>query len=64
MALFGGTISGMGVGILMPFRNIKSLSEVLPSIQRRLVIASLVLFILFTAIVIYRMVVSRLILEG
>jgi len=64
MALFGGTISGMGVGILMPFRNIKSLSEVLPSIQRRLAIASLVLFILFTAIVIYRMVVSRLILEG
>ncbi|HUL23355.1 MAG TPA: hypothetical protein VLZ10_18010 [Thermodesulfobacteriota bacterium] len=54
----------MGVGILMPFRNIKSLSEVLPSIQRRLAIASLVLFILFTAIVIYRMVVSRLILEG
>jgi hypothetical protein len=63
-ALFGGTISGMGVGILMPFRNRKSLSETLPSIQRRLAIASLILFILFTAIVTYEMVFSGLILEG
>ena len=64
MALFGGTISGMGVGVLMPFRTIKSLSEVLPSIQRRLTIASLILFILFTAVVTYGMVFSGLILEG
>jgi hypothetical protein len=64
MALFGGTISGMGVGALMPFRNIKSLSEILPSIQRRLAIASLVLFILFTANVTYRMVFTDFILEG
>jgi hypothetical protein len=64
VTLFGGTISGMGVGVLMPFRNRKSLSEVLPSIQRKLGIASLVLFILFTAIVTYTMVFSGLILEG
>jgi len=63
-ALFGGTISGMGVGVLMPFRNRKSLSEVLPSVQRRLAVASLILFILFTAIVTYKMVFSGLILEG
>jgi hypothetical protein len=63
-ALFGGTISGMGVGVLMPFRNRKSLSEVLPSVQRRLAVASLILFILFTAIVTYEMVFSGLILEG
>jgi hypothetical protein len=64
MTLFGGTISGMGVGVLMPFRNMKSLSEVLPLIQRRLAIASLVLFILFTGIVTYGIVFSGLILEG
>ena len=64
VTLFGGTISGMGVGILMPFRKTKSLSEVLPSIQRRLVIASLILFVLFTAIVTYSVVFSGLILEG
>ncbi|HVP80472.1 MAG TPA: hypothetical protein VMV04_21520 [Thermodesulfobacteriota bacterium] len=62
VALFGGTISGMGVGVLMPFRNRKSLSEVLPLIQRRLTIASLVLFILFTAVVTYQMIFSGLIL--
>jgi hypothetical protein len=64
VTLFGGTISGMGVGLLMPFRNTKSLIEVLPSIQRRLAITSLVLFILFMAIVTYRMVFSGLILDG
>ncbi len=64
VTLLGGTISGMGVGMLTPFRNMKSLSQVLPSIRRRLAIASLVLFILFTSIVTYRIVFSGLILEG
>jgi len=64
LTLLGGTISGVGVGLLMPFRNIKSLSEVLPSIQKKLTITSLILFILFTAIITYRIVFSNLILEG
>jgi len=64
MALLGGAISGMGVGILMPFRNIKSLSEILPSVQRRLALISLILFFIFTAVVTYRMVFSDFILEG
>ena len=64
MTLFGGTIAGMGVGVLMPFRNIKSLSDVVPSVQRRLAIVSLILFLLFTAIVTYRMVFSGLSLQG
>ena len=64
LTLLGGTISGVGVGVLMPFRNIKSLSEVLPSIQKRLTLASLILFIIFTAVITYRIVFSNLILEG
>jgi hypothetical protein len=64
LTLLGGTISGMGVGVLMPFRNIRSLSEVLPSIQRKLTLASLILFILFTAIITFRIMLSNLILEG
>jgi len=64
VTLFGGTISGMGVGVLMPFRNRKSLSEVLPSIQRRLAVASVILFVLFVAIVTYGLVFSGLIFEG
>jgi len=64
LTLLGGTISGIGVGALMPFKNIKSLSEVLPSIQKRLTLASLILLILFTTIVTYRILLSGLILEG
>jgi hypothetical protein len=63
-ALLGAAISGMGVGVLMPFRKIESLSEVLPSIQRRLTLASMVLFLIFTAIVSYRMIFSDFVLEG
>ena len=64
MTLLGGAISGVGVGVLMPFRNIKSLVEVIPSLQRRLVIVSLALFLLFTTIVTYRIIFSDFILEG
>ncbi|HSB06687.1 MAG TPA: hypothetical protein VLK23_16015 [Thermodesulfobacteriota bacterium] len=64
LTLLGGTLSGMGVGILLPFRNAKSLSEVIPSVQRRLVLVSLISFLIFTAIVTARMVFSGFILEG
>jgi len=64
LTLLGGTILGVGAGVLMRFRNIKSLSEVLPSIQKKLTITSFILFILFTAIITYRVVFSNLILEG
>jgi len=64
MSLLGGAISGIGVGVLMPFRNIKSLSEILPSIQKKLTVASLILFAIFTAIVTYKMLFSNLVLEG
>jgi hypothetical protein len=64
LALLGGAISGMGVGLLMPFRNTKSLSGILPPIQRKLAIASSILFAAFAAMVTYRMIFSGLILEG
>jgi hypothetical protein len=64
LALLGSAVCGMGVGVLMPFRNGKSLSNFIPSIQRRLVVTSLILFLVFTVIVTFRMVFSNLILEG
>ena len=64
MTLLGGAIAGMGVGILMPFRNLKSLSEIIPSIQKRLAFTTMVLFFIFTAIVSCRMIFSDFILEG
>jgi hypothetical protein len=60
VTLLGGVISGMGVGLLMPFRNIKSLSEIVPSTQKKLTVVSLILFIIFAAIVTYEIVFSNL----
>jgi hypothetical protein len=41
--LFGGTLAGMGVGMLAPFKGRPSLAPVLPGIQKRLAAVSIVL---------------------
>jgi hypothetical protein len=46
-ALLGGGVTGLGVGALQPFRRGESLASALPAIQRRLVIAAMVLYSLF-----------------
>jgi hypothetical protein len=60
--LFGGGISGMATGVLMPFRGIKSLCEMVPSIQKRLTFISVILFLLFTAVVTFGMISSNLVM--
>jgi uncharacterized membrane-anchored protein YitT (DUF2179 family) len=50
-ALIGGAISGMGVGILSPFRKRKSLLDALPRMQTRLAWTTLILATIFTLIV-------------
>jgi hypothetical protein len=64
LALLGGTVSGMGVGVLMPFRNVESLSGTLSSLQRRLAFVSVVFYLIFVGMVFYGVVSSDLILEG
>lgn len=64
ITILSGSVLGMGVSVVMPFRNIQSLSEILPSIQRRFALMSLVLFFLFTAVVTFRIVFSDFKLEG
>lgn len=54
--LLTGVISGLGVGLLMPFKRIKSLSPKLPLIQKRLTLVCLVSYLLFALIAIGRMV--------
>jgi hypothetical protein len=54
-ALLTGVVSGLGVGVLMPFRKIQSLSKRIPLIQKRLALVCLVSYLLFAAISIYRM---------
>lgn len=63
-ALFGGAVSGMGVGLLAPFRRIKSLADVLPPFQRKLVLFSAILTLLFVGLVAYKMVFTDFILES
>jgi hypothetical protein len=62
--LLGGAVAGIGVGALMPFRNIASLSAIIPRAQKRLTIVSLICYLLFTAIVTYSIASSNLILQS
>jgi hypothetical protein len=64
LTVLGGALSGVGVGVLSPFRNTKSLSGIIPSVQRKLALTSVILFFIFTVIVTGRMLISELILEG
>jgi hypothetical protein len=54
--LLVGAVSGLGVGILMPFKGIRSLFHNLPLIQKRLTLLCLAAYALFAGISIYRMV--------
>jgi hypothetical protein len=58
IALFGGGVAGMGVGVLMPFRGRASMARVIPALQRRLTAVTLVLYLLFTIVVSYRVLFS------
>ena len=53
--LLGGAVGGLGVGALTPFSACGSLSKTIPSVQRILTVGTLVLYLLFTLIVSWRM---------
>jgi len=42
--LLGGAVTGMGAGILTPFRSIPSLAAIIPSMQRRLAVLSVLFY--------------------
>lgn len=58
--LLTGVVSGLGVGGLMPFRRIGSLSKSLPVTQRRLTVLCLAAYLIFAAISVWQMVFSHL----
>ncbi len=62
-ALIGAGITGMGAGVLMPFRGVRSLAVVIPSIQKKLTLSSLILLILFMGMATYPMVLTDFILD-
>jgi hypothetical protein len=57
-------VSGLGVGFTLPFRRIASLELVLPALQRRLALATIIGFCMFTALSLYGMLASNLSLRG
>lgn len=56
VSLLGGGVTGIGVGVLTPFRSVPSLREIIPSVQKRLALSSVFFYAVFTGIVTYRMV--------
>ena len=64
ITLLGGVVSGTGVGAVIPFRNMKSLTEALPPIERKLTLMSLISYSLFMAIILHRAIFSNLTLKG
>ncbi|HEX9006774.1 MAG TPA: hypothetical protein VF889_05740 [Bacteroidota bacterium] len=63
-ALLGGGVAGMGTGALTPFRKRPSMVRVIPQLQRRLTLVTLLLYGLFTALASYQMLASPLRLGG
>jgi hypothetical protein len=64
LTLMAGAVSGLGVGFTLPFRRIASLELVLPALQRRLALATIIGFCMFTALSLYGMLASNLSLRG
>ncbi len=62
-ALLGGAVFGLGAGAIMPYRNTSSLRLFIPHVQKRLVMLSVICYLLFTAIVTYRLIFSNLSLQ-
>jgi F0F1-type ATP synthase membrane subunit c/vacuolar-type H+-ATPase subunit K len=61
-ALLTAGVSGLGVGVLMPFKTTASLAGVIPALQKNLAMLSILFYALFSAIVLYRIFVSHLVL--
>ncbi len=60
ISLFGGAISGLGVGVLSPFRKVASLSAAVPKLQKKLAVAAVACFLVLAAIVIAALAASHL----
>lgn len=54
------TLAGLGVGMLQPFRNKNSLRQIIPVMQRRLTVVSLITALFFTGMTTWRVLFSSL----
>jgi hypothetical protein len=58
VTLLGGGVAGMGTGVLMPLRRCGSMLTVVPALQRKLTVITLILYLIFTLLVSYQMIFS------
>ena len=58
--LMGGVVCGAGTGLLMLFRRVPSLKDIIPAVQKSLALVSVVLYLLFTILVTAQIVFSGL----
>jgi hypothetical protein len=63
VTLFSGAVCGIGVGALMPFKKIASLAMIIPGVQRRLTLITLICYLAFTLITVWEMIFSSLVLS-
>lgn len=56
--LLAGIVTGLGSGLLSPFRTIPSLAQSLPILQKRLTLSSILSWLIFTAIAAWPMIFS------
>ena len=63
-ALFCAGITGTAVGVINRFANIASLRELIPSLQKRLCLISMICYSLFTALATYPVLFSSFTLSG
>lgn len=61
LLLFGGVVSGIGVGALIPFQQVLSLQAMLQGFIAKLALASVLFYAAFTALVTYEIVSSSLV---
>ena len=48
----------------MPFKNIPSLAETIPALQKRMTLTALILFLAFAVLVIWKMLFTDFTLDG
>ena len=61
--LFGAVVAGIGSGLLIPFREVKSLQHFLDGFIGKLALVSVLLYAVFTALVSYEIATSSLVIS-
>lgn len=60
ICLFGGAVAGIATGVLMPYRQIGSLKRIIPETQRRLALAAVIFYLIFSLVTAWKILASTL----